>query len=127
MTLRRQGDALAWLERFPDTRRQKKKRGRPRRAPAPPAQEGMCRPSSGTRSSGSAEEGSREGLGGEGLADPDPLAWLQRFQEAKAGMRRRPAGRAGPSPNATQEHAPGDGAAGRDSAGHPARQPEGEG
>lgn len=121
MTLRRHGDALAWLERFPDTRRQKKKRGRPRRTPAPHMEEGGGRPSGGDRSGGSAEEGSREGLGADGLEGADPQAWLQRFREAKAGMRRRPATAAGQSPTHTpQPGAPlGDGAAGHNSAGPP--------
>ena len=124
MTSRRQGDALAWLERFPDTRPQKRKRGRPRRTPAPPTEQG---PSSGDRSSGSAGEGFAEGLKGDGVEGADPQAWLQRFREAKAGIRQRPAALAPPRPWATQQcgAAPGDSAAGSESTRGPGRQPEG--
>lgn len=127
MALRRQGDALAWLERFPDTRPQKRKRGRPRRTPAPPVEQGVCRSSGEGRSNGSADEGFREGLEGEGLGGADSQAWLQRFREAKAGMRRRPAAVAPPSLSAAQQPraSPDDSAAGSDGAGGPERQPEG--
>ena len=120
MTLRRKGDALAWLERFPDTRRQKKTRGRPRRMrPAPLAETGGRRPSGDDRSGGDAKEGFNEGLEGDSLQGADPQAWLQRFQEAKAGMRRRPAAAGARNPTHTQQSgAPlGDAAARHDSAG----------